>query len=60
VLRELPAVAGDPPPAVDLRSVADGKARFEILVWGSDLEAARTAAMAAVRARFPQGEVHGA
>jgi small-conductance mechanosensitive channel len=54
------AVAIDPPPAVDLRSVSDGQARFQVTFWAGDRDAALTSALAAVRARFPEGEVHSA
>lgn len=52
--------AAEPAPAVDLRSVSDGKARFQVTFWAGEREAAVASAIAAVRARFPQGEVHGA
>jgi hypothetical protein len=58
-LREAPQVAKDPPPNVELRSVTDGKARYLVSFWTGERDAALSAAVAALRARFPQGEVHG-
>ncbi len=52
-------VAPEPPPAVELRSIADGKARYLVTFWAGDRDAALAHALAALRARFPQGEVHG-
>lgn len=54
------AIATDPAPAVMLRGVAGGKARYDLTVWGRDREAALSAAIGAVRARFPEWEVQGA
>ncbi len=51
------AIARDPAPAVELLRVANGKARYRITFWAPDREAAVAAAVAAVRARFPTGEV---
>ena len=59
-LAGLEAIATDPAPAVMLRGVAEGKARYDLTVWGRDREAARSAAIGAVRARFPEWEVQGA
>ena len=58
-LREAPQVAKEPPPNVELRSVTDGKARYLVSFWTGERDAALSAAVAALRARFPQGEVHG-
>ena len=52
-------VAKDPPPSVELRRVADGKARYLVTFWTTERDTALSAAIAALRARFPQGEVHG-
>jgi small conductance mechanosensitive channel len=51
-------VAAEPPPAVELRSVADGKAQYLVSFWAADRDAALAQALRALRARFPQGEVH--
>lgn len=62
-LRETLVAAGaaaDPFPALELRSVSDGKARYHVTYWAKDREAVAPAAVAALRARFPQGEVTGA
>ena len=58
-LRDAPAVAKEPPPSVELRSVTGGKARYLVTFWTAERDAAVSAAVAALRARFPQGEVHG-
>src|SRR2546427_2240918 len=58
-LAQADGVAPEPPPAVELRSVADGKARYLVTFWAADRDAALARALAALRARFPQGEVHG-
>ena len=59
VLAKVPDVAAEPAPTVELRSAKDGLAHYLIGFWASDTEAAASAAIAALRARFPQGEVHG-
>jgi small conductance mechanosensitive channel len=59
VLRDAGAVAKEPPPSVELRSVSGGKARYVVSFWTGERDAAVSAAVAALRARFPQGEVHG-
>ena len=56
-LREAPGVAKEPPPSVELRSVSGGKARYLVTFWTAERDAALSAAVAALRARFPQGEV---
>ena len=58
-MAEAAGVAGDPKPSVELRSVSDGKAHYLVSFWATDRDAAGSAAVAALRARFPQGEVHG-
>lgn len=58
-LREAAQVAKEPPPSVELRSVTGGKARYVVSFWTGERDTALSAAVAALRARFPQGEVHG-
>lgn len=58
-LRDASPVAKEPPPSVELRSVSAGKARYLVTFWTAERDAALSAAVAALRARFPQGEVHG-
>jgi small conductance mechanosensitive channel len=58
-LLSVTGVMKDPPPSVELRRVSDGKARYLVTFWTNDREAALSGAVAALRARFPQGEVHG-
>ncbi len=58
-LAQADGVAPEPPPAVELRSVADGKARYLVTFWAADRDATLARALAALRARFPQGEVRG-
>jgi len=52
-------VSPTPAPSVELRSVANGKARYLVTFWAADRDAALTRALTALRARFPQGEVEG-
>jgi small-conductance mechanosensitive channel len=59
-LAKVPGLAGDPKPSVELRSVEGGRAHYLVAFWAQDKDAATSAALAALRARFPQGEVHGA
>ena len=54
------AIARDPAPTVELLRVVGGKARYQITFWAPDRDAAVKAAVAAVRARFPTGEVRAA
>jgi small-conductance mechanosensitive channel len=54
------AIARDPGPTVELRRVANGKARYQITFWTPDHDAGVTAAVAAIRKHFPEGEVHPA
>jgi small conductance mechanosensitive channel len=58
-LREAAQVAKEPPPSVELRSVSGGRASYMVSFWTGERETASSAAIAALRARFPQGEVHG-
>ena len=58
-LQSVPGVSKDPPPSVELRRVSDGKARYLVTFWTAERDTALSAAVAALRARFPQGEVHG-
>ena len=59
-LEKVPGLAPDPKPAAELRSVSEGKAHYLISLWAADRDAAASSAVSALRARFPQGEVHGA
>ena len=59
-LSAVPGVAGDPKPSVELRSVSAGRAHYLIAFWAGDRDAVASDAIGALRARFPQGEVHGA
>jgi small-conductance mechanosensitive channel len=54
------AIARDPGPTVELRRVANGKARYQIAFWTPDHDVGVTAAVAAIRKHFPEGEVHPA
>jgi small conductance mechanosensitive channel len=56
-LSGVPGIASDPKPTVELRSVESGRAHYVIGLWAADRDAATSAALAALRARFPQGEV---
>jgi small-conductance mechanosensitive channel len=58
-LAEVPSLSKDPPPTVELRSVQDGRAHYLVSFWSADRDSAVSAALTALRARFPQGEVHG-
>ena len=58
-LASVPGIAKDPEPSVELRSVTDGRAHYLIGFWAADRDMVASAAIAALRARFPQGEVHG-
>jgi small-conductance mechanosensitive channel len=53
------AIARDPAPNVELRRVTNGKARYQVTFWAPDHDAAVTAAVAALRKHFPDGEVRG-
>jgi small-conductance mechanosensitive channel len=54
------AIARDPAPAVELRRVVNGKARYQITFWAPDHDAGVAAAVAALRQHFPDGEVRPA
>jgi small conductance mechanosensitive channel len=56
--QKVDGVAPEPPPSVELRSVADGKAQYLVSFWAANRDAALAPALRALRARFPQGEVH--
>jgi small-conductance mechanosensitive channel len=58
-LAKVPGIAKDPEPSVELRSVTSGRAHYLIGFWAADLDAVASQAIAALRARFPQGEVNG-
>jgi small-conductance mechanosensitive channel len=57
-LAKAPGVVPEPPPSIELRSVADGKAQYLLTFWAANRDAAVAQALRALRARFPQGEVH--
>ena len=59
-LAKVEGLAKEPVPAVELRSVSDGRAHYQVTFWAADRDAATSAAVAALRASFAQGEVHGA
>jgi len=59
-LTSVAGIARDPAPAVELHRVANGKARYQITFWAPDHDAAVAAAVAALRQRFPDGEVRPA
>jgi small conductance mechanosensitive channel len=50
-------VSPEPPPSVELRSVADGKAQYLVTFWAANRDAALAQALRGLRARFPQGDV---
>jgi small-conductance mechanosensitive channel len=56
-LGKVEGVAAEPPPSVELRGVADGKAQYLVTFWAANREAALAQALRALRARFPQGDV---
>jgi len=58
-LARVQGIAPEPKPTIELRSVGDGKAHYLVGFWASDRDAAASEAVGALRARFPQGEVHG-
>jgi small conductance mechanosensitive channel len=57
-LAKADGVSPEPPPTIELRSVADGKAQYVVTFWAANRDAAVPAALRALRARFPQGDVH--
>jgi len=56
-LEKVDGISPQPPPAVELRSVAEGKAQYAITFWAANREAVFSKALRALRARFPQGDV---
>jgi small conductance mechanosensitive channel len=56
-LGKVEGVSPEPPPSVELRSVADGKAQYLVTFWAANREAALAQALRSLRARFPQGDV---
>jgi small-conductance mechanosensitive channel len=54
------AIAREPAPTVELRRVMNGRARYQVTFWAPDQDAGVTAAVAALRAHFPDGEVRPA
>jgi small-conductance mechanosensitive channel len=60
VLASVPTISAEPKPNVELRSVSEGRAHYLVSFWAADRDAVASAAIAALRARIPQGEVHGA
>ncbi len=59
-LREVSAISNDPAPRIDLRGVADGRARFFVTFWAPSRDEALPEAIAALRRRLPKAEVQGA
>jgi small conductance mechanosensitive channel len=59
-LSKVPGISADPTPSVELRSVSGGRAHYQVSFWAADRDAVASAAIGALRARFPQGEVHSA
>jgi small-conductance mechanosensitive channel len=57
VLTKAEGVSPEPPPSVELRSVADGKVQYLVTFWAANRETALAQALRALRARFPQGDV---
>jgi small conductance mechanosensitive channel len=56
-LAKAEGVSPEPPPSVELRSVADDKAQYLVSFWAANRDAALAQALRSLRARFPQGEV---
>ena len=56
-LAKADGVSPEPPPSLELRSVADGKAQYLVTFWAANRDAALAQALRALRARFPQGDV---
>src|SRR5881396_2331375 len=57
-LAKAEGVSPEPAPSVELRSVADGKAQYLVTFWAGNRDAALAQALRALRAQFPQGDVH--
>ena len=53
-------IAEDPAPVVLLRGVTEGKARYEVTVWGRDRDRALADAIGAIRSTGPEWDVQGA
>jgi len=58
-LATVAGIAKEPEASVELRSVTDGRAHYLIGFWAANRDMVASGAIAALRARFPQGEVHG-
>jgi small conductance mechanosensitive channel len=58
VLAKAEGVSPEPPPSVELRSVSDGRAQYLVTFWAANRDATLAQAVRALRARFPQGDVH--
>ena len=58
-LAKVPGIAAEPKPTLELRSVEGERAHYLVGFWAQDRDTATSAALTALRARFPQGEVHG-
>ena len=59
-LAKVDGISPEPAPQVELRSIdGDGKAQYLVTFWSADSDSALARALGALRARFPQGEVHG-
>jgi small conductance mechanosensitive channel len=56
-LAKADGVSPEPPPSVELRSVADGKAQYLVTFWAANRDTALAQALHGLRARFPQGDV---
>ena len=56
-LAKADGVSPEPPPSVELRSVAEGKAQYLVTFWADNRDAALAQGLRALRARFPQGDV---
>jgi small-conductance mechanosensitive channel len=54
------AIAREPAPTVELRRVMNGRARYQVTFWAPDQDSGVTAAVAALRTHFPDGEVRPA
>jgi small conductance mechanosensitive channel len=59
-IESVSAIAREPAPSVELRRVINGKARYQVTFWAPDHDAGVTAAVAALRKHFPDGEVRPA
>ena len=59
-LADVPLIAQDPAPRVELHGVADSRLRFFVTFWAPDNLEAIPQAIAALRVRLPKAEVHGA